>query len=134
MTAETNKVSVIFRITGSTTDIAMLASSLTELHGQVVPRSSAVPVNALPDAWWAIEVTQHSQESTEEAIAEVLDRLEPTKAAIQNAANDPRFQVELDCTIEIQEERPVMEVSPHTLARLAGLHAALGFEVYDYRE
>lgn len=134
MDAETNKVSVVMRITGTAVDLLGLAASLTSLHGQVEMRPPTVPADALPEAWWAIEVTKRNQESTEMAIAEALDRLAPMYAAIQKVANDPRFQIELDCTVEIEEERPVMEVSAQTLMRLAGLHAALGFEVHDYRE
>lgn len=134
MTGETNKVSVVLRITGATSDIAVLASSLTHLQGEVEQRPLNVPVEALPEAWWAFEITQYNQESTEMAIAEALDRLEPMQVVILNIASDPRFQIELDCAIEIEEERPVIEVSAPTLKRLARLNAALGFEVYDYRE
>ena len=134
MDGKTNKVSVVLRITGSASDVAMLASSLTLFEGRMEQRPFNVPAAALPDAWWAFEVTQQNQESTEVAIAEALDMLEPMEAAILNVANDPRFQIELDCSIEIEEERPVMEVSAHTLRRLARLNATLGFEVYDYRE
>lgn len=134
MDAGTNKVSVVIRITGKAVDLLGLAASLTSLHGKVEMRHPTVPADALPEAWWAIEVTKRSQDSTEMAIAEALDRLAPMHAAIQKVANDPRFQIELDCTVEIEEERPVMEVSAQTLMRLAGLRAALGFEVHDYRE
>jgi len=129
-----NKVSVVFRISGAAVEVASLASSLESLNGDLVYRPQSVPPGALPEAWWAIEVSQRNLESTEPVISAVLDRLEPMQSLILSMAGDPRFLMELDCTVEVEEERPVLEVSPPTLERLASLKAALGFEVHDYSE
>jgi Domain of unknown function (DUF4279) len=134
MDTNTNNISVVFRIAGSANDIAALAPALALLQGQVVLKPSSVPSRALPEAWWAIEVTQCNQESTEIVIIETLDRVEPIQTVILKIANDLRFQIELDCTIEINENRPEIEVSPLTLKRIARMNAALSFEVYDNRE
>lgn len=134
MSEEKNKISVVFRIAGSGLDVAALNSLLAGIAGKVVSRPDNVPASVLPEAWWAIEVVQRDQESTETVIAETLDALEPLQSEIRKIACDPRFQIELDCTIEINEERPVMEVSSGTLRRLADIGVTLGFEVYDYQD
>jgi len=129
-----NKVSVIVRITGLAADLAALTPSLAQIEGKTVLRPETVPDSALPEAWWAIEVVQHNQESTELAIIEALDLLNPLQDTIKDVASDSRLQIEMDCTVDIDTERPVIEVSAHSLKRLACLNAALGFEIYDYRE
>lgn len=134
MREETNKVSVVLRITGKAADLAELATALSSLQGQIETRPPNVPTRSLPEAWWGIEVKRTNQESTELAITDVLDKLDDMRATFQKVAKDPRFQIEVDCTVEIESERPVMEVSAQTLMRLATLHAALGFEVHDYRD
>ena len=129
-----NKISVIFRISGTTTEIASLAASLESLDGDLTYRPESVPRGALPEAWWAIEVSRRDLESTEPVISEVIDKLEPVHSLILSVAGNPKFLIELDCTVEIEENRPVLEVSSTTLERLASLKAALGFEVHDYSE
>lgn len=134
MSEEKNRISVVFRIAGTALDVTSLHSLLACGLGTVESRPSKVPAGVLPEAWWAIEVVQCDQESTEAVIAEALDTLEPMLAEIIKVANNPRFLIELDCTIEIFADRPVLEVSSHSLKRLADIRAALGFEVYDYQD
>ena len=133
MSGHKNKISVVFRISGSAADVVALSLSLGEHGGAVVLRPENVPDDALPQAWWAVEVTLTDQESTENCIVDVLGKLEPVGGVIL-AAYDSKFRVELDCTVEINEERPEIEILPQTLRRLAQLNAALSFEVYDNRE
>lgn len=134
MSATVNKISVVFRISGLWGDLTSLTSILSSLNVALVRRPHLVPRGALPEAWWAIEVIRNNQESTDPVISEVLDRLDPLRASILSIADDPRFRIELDCTVEVEQEWPVLEISSLTLGRIAYFKAALGFEVHDYSE
>ena len=129
-----NSIEVTFRISGSAIDIVTLDKRLKLVEGEVIKRPASVPVNAMSESWWAIDVKMINQESTEDAIMKILDMIEPIRDVITEIADDKRFKIELDCEIIINDDRPMIEVSAQTLKRVANINAELGFEIFDYRE
>lgn len=128
-----NKVRVVLRVSGSEVDIHKLPSTFLSI-GLITSRPKGVPESVLPDAWWWVEVENFDQESTEPAIQSLLLTVEPVLNELCEVCSCYRFNVEVDCTIEIDQSCPVIEVSKNSLAQLSRLNAALGFEVQDYRE
>lgn len=129
-----NSIEATFRISGSASDIVTLDKRLKLVEGEVIKRPASVPVNAMSESWWAIDVKMINQESTEDAIMKILDMIEPIRDVITEIADDKRFKIELDCEIIINDDRPMIEVSAQTLKRVANINAELGFEIFDYRE
>lgn len=129
-----NSIEATFRISGSAIDIVTLDKRLKLVEGEVIKRPASVPVNAMSESWWAIDVKMINQESTEDAIMKILDMIEPIRDVITEIADDKRFKIELDCEIIINDDRPMIEVSAQTLKRVANINAELGFEIFDYRE
>lgn len=134
MTDMSNRIETIFRISGSAMDIAALNKKLKTIEGKVTHRRESIPVDAMPEAWWATNVNMCNQESTENSIVKILDKIEPIRDVLTGIAGDARFKIGLDCEIIINDDRPMIEVSAQTLKRVANINAELGFEVFDYRE
>jgi hypothetical protein len=126
-----NSVKVVLRIVGSTAHLLEVEHYLSNFGGQVVQN----PISgSVPEAWWCVEITRDNQESTEPAISDVLAALTQLCDRNIKISDDPRFALEVDCTVTIETERPVIEVSRDSVKRLAACGASLGFDVYDYRE
>ena len=132
MTSKENRIEVVFRVAGSASQIAVFATGVLGVDGRATLRPPAISVGTMPEAWWAFEVVREDQESTEPVIAQALATAD-ANLEIRKAASNGLI-IELDCTIEIDATRPVIEVSKESIRRLADLGASLGFEVHDYRE
>lgn len=134
MTSTVNKILVVGRISGSVEGVIRVTEKLCELGGHMTSRPEKISASVLPDAWWALEVSECDQESTEPAIRTVLDRLNGLSQEIIYLMREFDLDLEIDCAVEIYSERPILEVSRNSVVALSVLGGALGFEIYDYRE
>lgn len=133
MEATTNNVRIVVRIIGAFSDLLEIQAKLYKLHGQIVNDPQTGSVSKMADAWWYFEMTMENQESTNPVILKALAALDQVRDDIINLSNDIRFSMEMDCTITIEIERPVIELSQHAVKKLAEYGFSMGFDVYDYR-
>ena len=127
-----NRVTVTFRISGAHGEVLRAAEYLE--GGEVNVRPPNIPTSVGPDAWWARSLTLENQDSTEPAISEMLDALDSMQSRLSEATASESLGVELDCTVELDEEPVLLELSATTVTRIAKLRAAFAFDIYDYRE
>jgi hypothetical protein len=128
-------VRVVVALTGDTLDFAALEKAgLPEPHlksrrGEL--RATGWPPS--PETIWAYE-RQQAADSLETPIKLLLDDLDPYIKAICELGRNDGAACKLLVTVTIKNERPVYELSAHTIARLSSLGADLSLDIFDYSE
>jgi hypothetical protein len=85
-----------------------------------------------PLSTWSLSFTQHSR-STDPAVRELLDALEPVKSALDDFKSaNPSVEMGVICTVTVSDEPVSVELLPSTLDRLGSLGYPIVFDVHDY--
>ena len=83
---------------------------------------------------WIVGFRKVPYYSTEEAVAAALDLVWPYRERLTAyVAAHPR-SASLECTVTIEVDRPVYELSVETMKRLVELECEFGLDVFDYSE
>ena len=95
--------------------------------------SSAPNRPAAKQPEWTLDTTWVDVDSTDDCLRPLLDLIWPHRDAILSFSCEKEARVLVLVVIEVLRERPVYEVSPQTVQRLADLGAELNFDIYDLR-
>lgn len=129
-----NHIHLVLRVSGRETELR--AEWLPRIGGgeRDIVVSPCMKLDATtPLAWWFIESQVHGQESIEPAAHELLERFARLVADNAPFLPDSRFKVELDCTVSIDLERPLIDLSARSVELLARFGGRFSVEVYDNR-
>jgi hypothetical protein len=131
MSDVTNEVTARIRISGSAHDLLDVVPSLRSSGGELYFRKENLPPEVMSEAFWVVEAVLMDQETTEPAISQLLDLADAGGADFAAVCADGRFDVEVECTVDLYSERVIYEVSKNSLRRVCALNASLSFDVYD---
>lgn len=88
----------------------------------------------IPNTEWVVETSSDSLRSTSEAIGILLERIWPKRDIIKKFLEEKGLNASITCSVTIKEDRPLYDLAPDILAKLASLGVEFGFDIYDYSE
>lgn len=86
----------------------------------------------IPNTCWTLGRGKQKKYSVSEAVDEVLDLIWPKRAEIKKFVMNDSFNVGIDCSVTIWEDRPVYDLSEKVIKRMADLGCEFGLDIYDY--
>ena len=86
----------------------------------------------LPNISWRLGRSKRPLYSVSEAVEEVLDLVWPAREKLKMFIESHDFEVGIECSVTIFDDRPVYELLPHTIQRLAVIGCRFGLDIIDY--
>ena len=86
----------------------------------------------IPNISWQLGKKKRHLYSVSEAVEEILDLIWPAREKIKMFTERKEFEVGIDCSVTIFDDRPVYELLPHTIQRLAVIGCGFGLDIFDY--
>ena len=128
------KLKTYFCISGWDFDPAMVTSAIGLEPSEVWKQKHEHLLNRkdIPNICWSLGRGEQRNYSVSEAVDEVLDLIWPKRAEIKKFAINDSFDVGIDCSVTIWEDRPVYDLSAKVIKRLADLGCEFGLDIYDY--
>ena len=128
------KLKTYFCISGRDFDPAMVTSAIglepsevwKQKHEHLLHRKD------IPNTCWSLGREKQQNYSVSEAVDEVLDLIWPKRAEIKKFVMHDSFDVGIDCSVTIWDDRPVYDLSAKVIKRLADLGCEFGLDIYDY--
>ena len=128
------RLKTYFCISGWDFDPAMVTSAIglepskvwKQKHEHLLHRKD------IANTCWSLGREKQRNYSVSEAVDEVLDLIWPKRAEIKKFVMNDSFDVGIDCSVTIWEDRPVYELSAKVIKRLADLGCEFGLDIYDY--
>lgn len=123
-----------FCISGWDFDPAMVTSAIGLEPSEVWKQKHAHLLHRkdIPNTCWSLGRGEQQNYSVSEAVDEVLDLIWPKRAEIKKFVMNDSFDVGIDCSVTIWEDRPVYDLSAKVIKRLADLGCEFGLDIYDY--
>jgi hypothetical protein len=88
----------------------------------------------LPTTNWIIEVKDQRLYSTDDALIELFAIVWPSRERIQAFLHSSGLHASFGSIVTIHHERPLYELQPETLRKLAWFGCEYGMDIYDYSE
>jgi hypothetical protein len=85
----------------------------------------------IPDTNWILELADQRLYSVSEAVDQILDIVWPQRASICRFVRESKAEISLDCVVRIDFDRPLYDLQPATMRRLADLECPFWFDIQD---
>lgn len=82
---------------------------------------------------WSLVTDKSELESVDDAIAGLL-KLVPSVSKIVKFLAEGGYDLEIGCSIDVYEDRPLYELSNDTIEKLFSLKARFSMEIHDFSE
>ena len=86
----------------------------------------------LPDTAWILESKSESLRSTSEVMGLLLGRIWPERETIREFLAEKGLRADFTCTVKIWEDRPLYDLKPEILQKLAWFGLEYVLDIYDY--
>ena len=100
-------------------------------HAPEVTRRHAPDINTVE---WQVALHHQRSYSTDEVVAAVLDTIWPQRDRIVAYLVRSGTNASMCCSVLIDEDRPVYELSAESVRRLAALGCEFGLDIFDDRD
>lgn len=125
------RITASVNLTGDEFDFESCSSAIgitaTKTWKRKIPPHPLVPAAA-----WSVGFTKQPFESVNDAVEAVLKLIENREDKIKAFASRAGLRISLSCSVNIDEERPVYDLSSDTMKRLSDLGANFIMDIFDY--
>jgi uncharacterized protein DUF4279 len=88
----------------------------------------------IPSVSWNIRRVRTDSYSVGESVDEILDLVWSSRERVKTFVNGKNVLVGVACSVTIQSDRPVYELSANTIRRLAELGCEFTLDIIDYSQ
>ena len=128
-----SKISASITISGDSLDFDQCSEAMGVQPSSVFERPYDYDSSIVGARQWSLETEKLELESVDDAIACLLKILPPI-SEVSRFIEERGYDLEVVCSVDVYEDRPLYELSKETIAKLFCLKARFSMEIHDFTE
>ncbi len=128
-----SKISASITISGDSLDFGQCSKALGVQPSSVFERPYDYDSAMVGARQWSLATEKSELESVDDAIDGLL-KLIPSVSKVSEFLEDGGYDLEIACSVDVYEDRPLYELSKETIEKLFCLKARFSMDIHDFTE
>lgn len=130
----TSKISAALVISGDNLDFDTCTAAMGAEPTSTFVRDFDYDSTLVSARQWTYETPKDLSESVDDTLQILLQRFLSRLSAVRNYCTEHEYDVEISCSVDVYDDRPLYELSVNTVEVLSVLRARFSMEVHDYTD